>query len=460
MVTLSEKIKSRILQLQQLQHNTQTQDRFASYWTLLKQNELFLLDFMDNTPIQNGNIVLANMLYVLNHEVDVEMIAVLKLFGLPASEISTLKMESFLNSETAIAGHVEIDGILCQDTPFAGLDPNWIELFLSYIWYQEYPAEYALFATTPAHLIAEADKPMSIAIFGDWGTGAYNDCGFSSPSTLVARGILSLQPDISVHLGDVYYAGAEAQISDRLLKDFPAGTMASFTMNGNHEMFDGANAYFKTALSNPVFLKQQQTSYFAVQIQDYFIIGLDTAYFDASLFHLAGTVSDQKQLEFIKSLQIKPHQKIILLTHHNALSLDGSKINDPLFSQIYSALGNRYPDYWYYGHMHNGVVYNNSAVQGGYICNSGLSPQIRCFGHASIPIGKAYGLLDEKDEMKKGIDYFASTPLPNPDNKLLLSKRVKNGFMLITIHAGKLTEQVYEVSEDDVATCVWTNTLT
>lgn len=457
MINLTDKIKDRILQLPDLQHDPNTQSRFAGYWVLLKQNEQFLLDYINHIPNPKGNIVLANMLYVLNNEIDKELTAILKLFSLPDSAISRTTMESFLKSDEIIAGHVEPDGILCQDKPFAGLDPNWIELFLSYIWYQEFPQQYAVFASTPHVFTAHEESTLSIAVFGDWGTGDYDDNGYPSPSSLVGGAIRDLKPDISVHLGDVYYAGTSAQFETRLINNFPSGRLASYTMNGNHEMFDGANAYFKTALSHPVFEKQHHTSYFAVRYNNFVIIGLDTAYYDKSPFHLTGTLTDNKQIEFIRSLQITPEQKIILFTHHNAMTLDGTQINEPLFSQIFHALGNRYPDYWYYGHIHNGVIYNNAAKQGEFICTSGLSPQIRCFGHASIPIGKACSLTDEQGGMKKGIDYFAATPLPNPNNNLSLSRRVKNGFMMITLDGSQFSEHVYEVSDGEAAKCVWTN---
>lgn len=457
MVKLSDKIKSRILQLSLRQIDLGSKKLFQTWWNLLVQDEQSLLQFINGDSEKTDNTVVANMLYVLNNELEKDLYDSLKKLGLPESSISKTAMDAFLPAVTNQAGYVEMDGILCQNSPYASLDPKWVELFLSYVCYQEFPGEIASFGNTPSIMSLDTNNPVSIAIMGDWGTGVYDDFGFPSPSSLVGRAIKKLNPDITVHLGDTYYAGSEEQVTKKLLADFPSGSIASFTMNGNHEMFDGANGYFKTALTHPVFIKQQHTSYFAILYNDWVITGLDTAYFDQSTFHLEGAIKDENQLAFIKSLKINDHQKIILLTHHAALLIDGSAIIEPLFGQVYKAFGSRYPDYWYYGHKHNGIVYNNASAQGAYKCTSGLSPQLRCFGHGSIPIGKAVGLHDGKGNKIKAVDYYASTAMPNPDNNPGLRNRVLNGFVMLTLSDNKIMEQVYEVSADRGAIPVWSN---
>jgi hypothetical protein len=457
MVKLSDKIKSRIQQLSLRQNDLQSKKRFQTWWNLLAEDEQSLLQFINGDSRKTENTIVANMLYVLNNEIEKDLYNILKQLGLPESSISKAAMEAFLPTVTNEPGYVEMDGILCQNSPYASLDPCWIELFISYVYFQEYPEKIASFGNTPSVRSLNNNNPVSIAIMGDWGTGEYDDFGFPSPSSLMGKAIKNLNPDITVHLGDTYYAGSEEQVTKKLLADFPSGSIANYTMNGNHEMFDGANGYFKTALSHPVFIKQQHTSYFAILYNDWVITGLDTAYFDQSIFHLEGALNDENQLAFIKSLHIKDHQKIILLTHHAALLIDGSAIIEPLFSQVYKAFGNRYPDYWYYGHKHNGVVYNNASAQGAYKCNSGLSPQLRCFGHGSIPIGNAVGLHDGKGNKIEDVDYYASTAMPNPDNIAGLRNRVLNGFVILTLSDNKIVEQVYEVSTDRGAIPVWSN---
>ncbi len=80
-----------------------------------------------------------------------------------------------------------------------------------------------------------------------------------------------------MHLGDIYYSGTEQEVDERFLKVWPddAATM-NRALNGNHEMYSGGFGYFKLVL--PKF--GQDGSYFAVQNDDWLLVGLDTAYID------------------------------------------------------------------------------------------------------------------------------------------------------------------------------------
>jgi len=159
-------------------------------------------------------------------------------------------------------------------------------------------------------------------------------------------------------------------------------------------------------------------------------------------------VNDPDQLSFITKVLAAPGnagKKIMVTTHHNAISFDGAlntHAGGSLANDIYTALGNRMPDYWYYGHLHNGIVYDSAAVQASGVFNPigpGLTSNLRCMGHGAIPFGKAYGL-----DGSTLVNYFTQTPMPNPDARQ--TSRVLNGFTLVTLDAaGGITEQVYEV---------------
>src|SRR5213075_976800 len=107
--------------------------------------------------------------------------------------------------------------------------------------------------TTPNTINISGQDSLSIAIFGDWGTGPWQDGAYSAPANLVGTALKNLGSDISIHLGDVYYAGLALEESYNLLSAFPGGTMSNFTLNSNHEMYDGALSYFGTALANSLF---------------------------------------------------------------------------------------------------------------------------------------------------------------------------------------------------------------
>lgn len=92
-----------------------------------------------------------------------------------------------------------------------------------------------------------------------------------------------------------------------------------------------------------------------------------------------GTLNPQ-QIDWMKTLPKR--SRLMVLSHHQGFDISGHNPNG-LYTQVCDALG-RVPDYWYWGHLHNGIVY---AEQGGL--------KARCAGHGAIP----YGVTSELDGM-------------------------------------------------------------
>lgn len=428
----------------------------SGMWKSLQDSERALLQVMNNNiQTEKAAVDHGPILYVLNHDLDPVTTEILRLLKMPKSSIDPGDWKIWKKNVTAGPGVVADDGTLFLETIYANLDPKWFEALVYYIFYKLDTHAEAPFATNPATYYVGGQLSLSIAVIGDWGTGEYSDSGFPSPASLVGNSVKALRPDITIHLGDVYYAGKAQEETDKLLHAFPEGKLASFTLNSNHEMYDGANGYFKTALANKMFVRQQGTSYFAIRFFDWIIIGFDSSYYDKSSLYMDGTLNDSNQISFIKSLGITKTQKVILMSHHNGVSYDGKSICNPLFGQVYAALG-RYPDYWYYGHLHNGIVYSDLSVTGNYTCPSGTHPKLRCIGHGAIPFAKAKGLHDAAGVTNKEICYYAHTAMPNPANLPLIKFRVLNGYSVITLQQGSISEQVYEVSVNGTQ-MVWNN---
>jgi hypothetical protein len=132
--------------------------------------------------------------------------------------------------------------------------------------------------------------------------------------------------------------------------------------------------------------------------------------------------------------------KTIILTHHNPIEFDGSKLTtyqgQALYSQVTQALGGD-PLAWYWGHVHNGIVYKSPLVNGSKTLG-------RCMGHGAIPFGAATGLPTQ------WVEFFTATP-----NPVAGPPRVYNGFVLLTITSkGQVTEEFYEQHTNKV---VYTN---
>ena len=219
---------------------------------------------------------------------------------------------------------------------------------------------------------------VQIAMAGDWGTGDWRTAANPAPSTDVQNHMAFLQPHLTIHLGVVYYAGTGDQEKHLLVDLWPKGSLGALTLNSNHEMYSGAKPYFEEALGSSLFGIQQGRSFFALENDDWVIVGLDSAYYsDAEGLYMDGALfqdgGPQLQLDFLKQ-QAAKSKKTIVLTHHNGLTEDGSTTTN-LWSQVMSASPDgTAPAYWYWGHVHAGVVYQpRSQGTANVLC--------RCCGH-------------------------------------------------------------------------------
>ena len=168
------------------------------------------------------------------------------------------------------------------------------------------------------------NEKLRIALAGDFGTGNFgaND----SPSTKISKIIRNLQPHITIHLGDVYYAGTGPEEISKLINYWPAGSLHSFTLNSNHEMYSGGGPYFNEAVGGSLFyMSQSPWSFFAFEYGNWIVVGLDSAYCSGVMdLYMNGSLGNNAQLPFLKTLAQKG-KKVIVLTHHNGFELDGTK---------------------------------------------------------------------------------------------------------------------------------------
>jgi hypothetical protein len=181
---------------------------------------------------------------------------------------------------------------------------------------------------------------------------------------------------------------------------------------------------------------QQNTSYFALQSDKWIIIALDTAYYDTSSLFMNGALTDDNQINFIKSLNTTG-KKVIVITHHNPTNVEGTQTAPlPLWNQMVSALG-RPPDIWYWGHVHNGIVYSEKSFPG----QNGV--KARCNGHAAIPFGVAYGLQNADGSTIPSVEYFAHELLSSvyPNTDVQQANRVLCGFAMLTLGPDSINEQ-------------------
>jgi hypothetical protein len=211
-------------------------------------------------------------------------------------------------------------------------------------------------------------------------------------------------------------------------------------------MYNGANGYFKTALADRRFELQQKTSFFSINYGDWVIVGLDSAY-NATHMFMDGALNDQYQPGFLAE-QFKTAPKSLLLTHHNPMNFQGTSLDEgTLWNDVATALGGKHPTAWYWGHVHNGVVYNQNAPTGSILA--------RCLGNAAIPIGNSWQLENQNNELgsKSPVEYYTNTPLGI--NWFRYKLLVQNGFAILELTPeGGMVETWYN-QDGSVA---WTKT--
>jgi calcineurin-like phosphoesterase family protein len=344
-----------------------------------------------------------------------------------------LAHSAITNDQDAVLDKVEA-GVVVDVAPggeiwgtgkYQQLDPGWAEA--AAVWLEHLILGKHAFNNTPPTIpIPDA---VQIAMAGDWGTGDWRTAGNPAPSTDVRNHIAFLQPDLTIHLGDVYYAGTNDQEQHLLVNLWPPGTLGALALNSNHEMYPGADAYFEEALRSDLFQVQQQCSFFALENSDWVIVGLDSAYYsDAEGLYMDGSLHPDGgptvQLDFLKA-QVAKGKQVIVLTHHNGLSEDGSSTTK-LWSQVMSAFPTGGPAYWYWGHVHAGVAYKPQGAAN-VLC--------RCNGHAALPWGQASQL-----DGNPNVEWYEKRSANDPD----IAERVLNGFAVLYLNGQQLDEVFYD----------------
>jgi hypothetical protein len=239
-----------------------------------------------------------------------------------------------------------------------------------------------------------ADAEVRVAIAGDWGTGT--DEAFQ-----VAQRMREHGPHFTAHLGDVYYVGDESEVLENFLGvpdpkhnftpcDWPLGSVGTFDLSGNHEMYARGFAYFDTILPRMgtrtgVGGSPQEASFFCLKNDHWIVLGLDTAYDSIGTPILENIFTPkcgltQEQLGWLRNivkLQDDHQRGIILLTHHQYYSSFESPY--PKAAQQLAEFIKR-PVLWWWGHEHRMAIYSEHSIGDGIAANG------RCIGHGGMPI--------------------------------------------------------------------------
>jgi hypothetical protein len=303
-----------------------------------------------------------------------------------------------------------------------------------------------------------------IALVGDWGVDpsyGVTPQVASGVAKRVTTSIAQHQPHYTIHLGDTYYSGLSREESGNVLAAgiWPQNTI-SFALNSNHEMYAGGEGYFGSLLADQRFGAQGGLSYFALENNQWLIIGLDTAYFArwSSRLYEKGTLAEPRdadgtvQRDWLHGLLRDPQhagKRVIILTHHDGFNVarSGAITVNTLWTEMTGCLrGQLNPAapgeligvhdwWWYWGHVHAPIVYERVFFQD----NSAVSA--RCAGHGAIPY---YPFPRNYIEMGDGtirVKWAETEPANAGDGTD--PKRALNGYVLLTLTGRSIVEEFY-----------------
>jgi Calcineurin-like phosphoesterase len=215
-----------------------------------------------------------------------------------------------------------------------------------------------------------------LVVVGDWGSGLTwaQAVGREMAKHVAAAKDEGREVHV-LHLGDVYYSGWKEEYRSRFLPYWPVRSadedVASWALNGNHDMYSGGHGYFGYLLRDPRFAAQNGSSYFCLQNGDWQLLGLDSAYHDEDL---AG-----EQGEWVARKQMDSDRKTMLFTHHEPFSAYTTLDPPPaMLERLDRAFEVRPIDAWLWGHEHLACVYRPQP-----------QPYLRfgsCIGHGGVPV--------------------------------------------------------------------------
>jgi hypothetical protein len=261
---------------------------------------------------------------------------------------------------------------------------------------------YVRYSSLDEFVILLPDKPdLVIGVIADWGTG------LDDAKWLLSE-VMKKNPDVLLHLGDVYYAGTDDEFRSNFLDPINAiaPNIPVYTLSGNHDMYSGgAPFYWVLSQLNATPALQpyrQKASYFCLRSANWQILGMDTGFHDCDPFSVTTNVTflDPQEVAWhVDKLKNAGGRQTILLSHHQPFTafLDGigqGPSGKPLAynPKLYSVFGPFLSNIalWLWGHEHNFEVFNP------YLgLNNG-----RCVGAAAIPCYKAqspYGPIQNPD---------------------------------------------------------------
>ncbi len=235
-----------------------------------------------------------------------------------------------------------------------------------------------------------APEQCKIAFVSDWATG-------TALAKNVMRCIGEQQPDVVIHLGDVYYSGTKSEMNDHFLaivrEQLPAHTQV-FNLAGNHDLYAGGEGYYWL-----IDELGQPASYFCLRNDHWQILAIGAPPETKS------PTASQTVVPPIDPLEAQWHRhkidtaagrKTVMLSHYQLFTASGNiaRTADNRPMALNPVLYDEFKDHtaaidvWLWGHEHNLAAFEPYG---------GLRKG-RCIGSGAMPVAtlwKPYDTLDD-----------------------------------------------------------------
>lgn len=292
---------------------------------------------------------------------------------------------------------------------------------------------------------------ISVALVADWAT-------YTEESIRIADEIKKHSPDYTIHLGDTYYVGAPFEVNANFVEagaPWVRGSVGSFAILGNHEMYARGDAFFDKLLptlgirDNNGNFDPQKAGFFCLENEHWRILGLDTGYHSIGRIPVLELFKrfapdchfDEILVRWLKEkLHLdEPNDKrgLLILTHHQYITaFKGEDEYIVPASQLAALIGADRPVLWIWGHEHKLSIFKKAQF------NNGIIAYGRCIGHGGMPVEVKSGSF-QLSTSGRGYPYLVAVD----DRVMIEQDNVAlgyNGYVLLKIKEEMLHIEYYD----------------
>ena len=315
-------------------------------------------------------------------------------------------------------------------------------------------------ADNGVYSLPEGTEPVVLGVIGDWGT-------YTPESIAIAEKMGGHSPHHTIHIGDTYYVGAPHEIANNFTDagaPWVRGSLGSWALLGNHEMYARGVAYFDNLLPTLGMKKEdgrfdgQKAAYFCLQNNYWKILGLDTGYQSIGKIPLVEMLPwfapkcafPKKMMRWLEnSVKVdNPADKrsLLVLSHHQYISAFNETEYLTPAGQLGSCIGTKRPIIWLWGHEHKFSVYEKAQV------GTGPAAYGRCIGHGGMPVELKDFKRKEKNNGFKKLVMVDDRPMDGTEGYPL----GYNGYVIIRI-SGPWLRIEYHDKKDLLFAEEWTS---